>query len=180
MLSCPCVVLESVEVCRQCSDFGIKYGQRKRTKEIIAWVRKKRKHIDREELLAFLLDKPYTESSTTPTNKHEGSDVNELSAGHHPFTDLSMNHQHVTSSGLNHLQSTPCSLGSYSSPHFLSSTSVSSPRRRTVCRDDSSCTDGETFLIPNGRKRSANTSSCSSLEFGLDSDNGPFAKRMRF
>ena len=45
-------------------DSGTKYGQRKRTKEIIAWAKKKRKHIRREELLAFLLDKPCTDSSS--------------------------------------------------------------------------------------------------------------------
>lgn len=52
------------EVCRQCMDSGSKYGQRKRTKEIIAWAKKKRKHIRREELLAFLLDKPCTDSAS--------------------------------------------------------------------------------------------------------------------
>lgn len=50
-------------MCRQSMDSGTKYGQRKKTKEIIAWAKKKRKHIRREELLAFLLDKPYTDSS---------------------------------------------------------------------------------------------------------------------
>lgn len=52
------------EMCRQCMDSGTKYGQRKRTKEIVAWAKKKRKHIRREELLAFLLDKPCTDSSS--------------------------------------------------------------------------------------------------------------------
>lgn len=52
------------EVCRQCMDSGTRYGQRKRTKEIISWAKKKRKHIRREELLAFLLDKPCIDSSS--------------------------------------------------------------------------------------------------------------------
>jgi hypothetical protein len=48
-------------------DSGTKYGQRKRTKEVIAWAKKKRKHIRREELLAFLLDKPCADSSSITT-----------------------------------------------------------------------------------------------------------------
>lgn len=55
------------EVCRQSMESGTKYGQRKRTKEIIAWAKKKRRHIRREELLAFLLDKPYPDSSSLAT-----------------------------------------------------------------------------------------------------------------
>lgn len=52
------------EVCKQSMESGTKYGQRKRTKEIVAWAKKKRRHIRREELLAFLLDKPYPDSSS--------------------------------------------------------------------------------------------------------------------
>ncbi len=51
-------------MCRQSFESGSKYGQRKRNKEIIAWAKKKKKHIRREELLAFLLDKPYPDSSS--------------------------------------------------------------------------------------------------------------------
>lgn len=163
-------------MCRQCSDCGIKYGQRKRTREIVAWAKKKRKHINREELLAFLLDKPYTES-TTPIHKHESLAFNDMPTGHQ-FGDLPMSHQHMSQSGMNHFQSPTCPLGGYSSPHSLSSTPVPSPRRRTLCREDPMCNDGETFLSSNGRKRPANNSSCSSFDF--DADNGPFAKRMRF
>ncbi len=121
-----------MDVCRQCCDSGIKYGQRKRTKEIVSWVKRKRKHIKREELLAFLLDKPYSESS-----KHEDF---EPSVGHQ-LSGLSLGH--MCPSGINHYQSP-----SYPSPSV-------SPRRR-LCREDS---DGETVVNSSGRKRSANSSS---------------------
>ena len=59
-----CVHVGASEVCRHSFESGSKYGHRKRNKEIIAWAKKKRKHIRREELLAFLLDKPYPDSSS--------------------------------------------------------------------------------------------------------------------
>lgn len=42
---------------------GIQQGQKKRNREIMAWAKKKRKVIKREELLAFLSNKPYRETS---------------------------------------------------------------------------------------------------------------------
>ena len=63
------------EVCRQSIESGSKYGQRKRNKEIIAWAKKKRKHIRREELLAFLLDKPYPDSSLSSANATANSPI---------------------------------------------------------------------------------------------------------
>lgn len=48
----------SADVCRQCIDCGVRYGQRRKTRDIISWAKKKKRHIKREELLAFLLDKP--------------------------------------------------------------------------------------------------------------------------
>ena len=42
---------------------GIQQGQKKRNREIMAWAKKKRKVIKREELLAFLSNRPYRETS---------------------------------------------------------------------------------------------------------------------
>lgn len=142
---------DSVDVCRQCCESGIKYGQRKRTNEILSWVKRKRKHIKREELLAFLLDKP-----TSDASKHDDF---ERSVGPQ-LSGLSLGHMCPT-----HYQSS-----SYSSP----SMSPRSPRRR-LCREDTMCRDdGDNVVNSSGRKRSANSSS-------LDTDPGfsPIAKRIR-
>lgn len=147
-----------MDVCRQCSESGIKYGQRKRTKEIVSWVKRKRKHIKREELLAFLLDKPYTEPST---HKHEDF---ERTVGHQ-LSGLSLGHMSPT--GVSHFQSPPCGYSSAHSPSM-------SPRRRTLCREDPMCGDGEGVVSSNGRKRTANSGS-----FDMDTGFGPIAKRIR-
>lgn len=49
---------ESAEVCRQCIDCGVRYGYKKRTKDIVTWAKKRKRFIKREELIAFLLNKP--------------------------------------------------------------------------------------------------------------------------
>ena len=64
----------SLEVCRQCVECGVRHGQRKRTREIVTWLKKKRRVIQREELLAFLLDKPYTPDSAHQHNLYFGSE----------------------------------------------------------------------------------------------------------
>jgi hypothetical protein len=48
----------SADVCRQCIDCGARYGYRRRTKDVLSWAEKKKRFIKREELIAFLLDKP--------------------------------------------------------------------------------------------------------------------------
>ncbi len=140
-----------MDVCRQCCESGIKYGQRKRTNEILSWVKRKRKHIKREELLAFLLDKPSSESS-----KHDDF---ERSVGPQ-LSGLSLGH--ICPS---HYQSS-----SFPSP----SMSPRSPKRRLLCKEDTICNDGDNVVNSSGRKRSANSSN-------LDMDCGfsPIAKRIR-
>lgn len=65
----------SSEVCRQCMECGVKYGQRKRTRELVAWTKKKRKHIRRDELLAFLLDKPHPDPTAVADLAEELGDL---------------------------------------------------------------------------------------------------------
>ena len=160
------VLLGASEICRQCMESGGKYGQRKRNKEIIAWAKKKRKVIHREELLAFLLDKPYPDTSPpSPLDRHEDF-----------CSDLppSVTHQHQ--------RSTPavtyppqCGVNNYS-------LSAPSPRKRALFKDDSSCmmmNSGSEIFGVSGRKRPANSTSSGSgvpFEFGQDT---PVAKRMR-
>ena len=154
----------SADVCRQCTECGIKYGHRKRTKELVAWAKKKRRSIHREELLAFLLDKPYPDSSP-PSSTVAAADKLE------DFSDMSISqrapHSHsaaaATVSGLNCLQN-PC----YTNP-------LTSPRRRALFREELS-EGGEHFSVrlESGRKR-PNTGNIQ-FEFGSDT---PMAKRMR-
>lgn len=69
----------SAEVCRQCIDCGVHYGHRKRTKDVLAWAKKKKKFIKREELIAFLLDKP-EQSSLCELTSSRMEDTNDLAA----------------------------------------------------------------------------------------------------
>lgn len=48
---------DSVDRLQHCVDIGQQCGRYSRTRDIVAWVRKKRRHIRREELLAFLCGK---------------------------------------------------------------------------------------------------------------------------
>ena len=143
----------SSEVCRQCMECGVKYGQRKKTRDVIAWAKKKRRLIKREELLAFLLDKP---------DPSIGERMDE-------FPDLPNTHpRHIQTgsvAGLNCLQA-PC----YSNP-------LSSPRRRALFRDDANVlNDSEMFnLRENGRKR-LSSNPAAPFDYGTET---PLAKRMR-
>lgn len=74
-------------MCRQCVESGVRYGQRKKNRELIAWAKKKRRHIKREELLAYLMDKPDPPASQTPDSlmeeggrEHSPMAANSLSA----------------------------------------------------------------------------------------------------
>ncbi|XP_074648561.1 HUWE1-associated protein modifying stress responses 1-like [Tubulanus polymorphus] len=57
---------DSVESNRRAADLAYHYGQQKRTKDILSWVKKRRRHIRREELVAFLCGK-------TPPPRHKPS-----------------------------------------------------------------------------------------------------------
>ncbi|KAK3579516.1 hypothetical protein CHS0354_028344 [Potamilus streckersoni] len=59
---------DSVETIRRYVDLGIQTGRQNRTKDIVSWVRKKRKHIRREELLAYLCGKNPPPRSRLPSS----------------------------------------------------------------------------------------------------------------
>ena len=48
---------ESTEALRRSSDLGIQAGYQRRTRDVLAWAKKRRRHIRREELIAFLSGK---------------------------------------------------------------------------------------------------------------------------
>lgn len=138
-------------MCRQCIDSGSRYGQRKKTRELIAWAKKKRRHIKREELIAFLMDKPDPPPPQGP----------ELAS---PLMEESRE--------LSPMAGTPLS-GCFSNG--------ASPRRRMVCRDDAAMGDSEMFSSPRdlARKRQQPTTQFS-FDPSLVLECPPFAKRIRF
>lgn len=54
---------DSVDSLETCVDVGIQRGKQNRTRDIISWVKKRRRHIRREDLIAFLCGK-------NPPNRH--------------------------------------------------------------------------------------------------------------
>ena len=150
-------------MCRQCMECGVKYGQRKKTRELVAWAKKKRKHIQRDELLAFLLDKPYPDPSATD----RGEDLGDLPAPHQH-----LQHQRQLHAAGGAVSGLSCLHGQ--SPCYNSSP-LPSPRRRPLCRDDSSGLLGEGGKERDSGRKRPNTNALS-FEFGQDA---PLAKRMR-
>ena len=110
---------------------GIQHGQKKRNREIMAWAKKKRKVIKRDELLAFLSDRPYRETSPIYSNLPDTTP--------HLFgtTDLAHNSSTFGRTQGNGLQTT-CSFVSTNCTSPYHSTTMLSPRRnRGFLRDDS-------------------------------------------
>ena len=147
-------------------DSGTKYGQRKRTKEIVAWAKKKRKHIRREELLAFLLDKPYPDS-TSHTSGNTTTTADRLD----DLVEVTLSHPHQKSlpPPPGYLQG-PCPVG-FNSP-------ISSPRRRALFKDDPMTWNNDAIgsRENSGRKRTASTGGSNIFDFSML---GPDCKRIR-
>lgn len=57
MILCPCASPESMELRQRSYDLGIHLGYQRRNKEVIAWVKKRRRTIRREDLISFLCGK---------------------------------------------------------------------------------------------------------------------------
>lgn len=53
----PCMSSESMEARQRSYDLGIHLGYQRRNKEVIAWAKKRRRTIRREELISFLCGK---------------------------------------------------------------------------------------------------------------------------
>ena len=169
-------------MCRQCVECGVKHGQRKRTRDIVTWLKKKRKVIQREELLAFLLDKPYPPDSIL----HFGSERSEDLSGQHHSSHFPHPHHppHTTRPIL-----TSSSIGEFNFPPPvpipMSASApcfggpLSSPRGRWALlgRDEQGLpNDGELYTMrENGRKRLNSTAG--NIEFSQESP--PLSKRMK-
>ena len=139
-------------------DSGARYGHKKRTKEVVAWVKKKKKHIHRDELLAFLLDKPYQHQQqqfVPPIPPHNQSITTSED------TDASSATVHQK------LHSAP--------PGFMQGPSpISSPRRRNLADSDLYTLSGKEG---SGRKRTATSSGGTNIfDFNML---GPDCKRIR-
>ena len=194
----------SLEVCRQCVECGVKHGQRKRTRDIVTWLKKKRRVIRRDELLAFLLDKPYTPDSAHSQHLYFGSgEADDLSDDppHHfsappppplPPHSASTHHHlprpHPCIDGLNFSTSVPMvSLPippvSSSSPCFTGHHSTPRGRWALLGRDEQGLqSDGEVYGGregggASGRKRLNSSSAVGNFEFSQESP--PLAKRMK-
>ncbi len=145
-------------MCKQCMDSGARYGHRKRTKELVAWAKKKKKHIRRDELLAFLMDKPYQQQQqlippTSLGNQTSNDDVTEASP---------TSYQKL-------LPTPPGFIQGHQSP-------ISSPRRRSLADSDLYTFSGKDGT-GTGRKRTANSGSGTSFfDFNII---GPDSKRIR-
>ncbi len=57
--------VESTEALRRSSELGVQAGYQRRTREMLAWAKKRRRHIRREELIGFLTGKSLPGSGTT-------------------------------------------------------------------------------------------------------------------
>ena len=57
--------LESTEALRRSSELGVQAGYQRRTREMLAWAKKRRRHIRREELIGFLTGKSLPGSGTS-------------------------------------------------------------------------------------------------------------------
>ena len=66
--------IESTEVLRRNSDLASRAGYQRRAREVLAWAKKKRRHIRREELISFLAGKnlPETDGSRDPHHQRVG------------------------------------------------------------------------------------------------------------
>ena len=57
-------ILEALEVNKRGVDLALAAGQQKRTREILSWAKRHRKHIRRDELISYLTGK------STPSRSH--------------------------------------------------------------------------------------------------------------
>ena len=54
------IILDSLEACKVHMDLGIHLGQQRKLKDIINWIKKKKKRsIRKDELISFLIGKQY-------------------------------------------------------------------------------------------------------------------------
>lgn len=146
---------DALEVCRAGMEAGIQQGQKKRNREIMAWAKKKRKVIKREELLAFLSNRPYRETSPLYNNSGVPDTSSHLFSNTDPLHNSSNNTNtfgRTQGPGL----PTNCNFVSPNCNSSYHSSAVLSPRRsRNFLRDDP-VSLSEDIRDNAGRKRQIN------------------------
>ena len=164
------IFLDALEVCRAGMEAGIQQGQKKRNREIMAWAKKKRKVIKREELLAFLSNKPYRETSPLYSNNSLPETSAHLFSNNDPLHTSNNN-----SSTFGRTQGpglpTTCNFGSTNCTSPYHGSAMLSPRRsRSLLRDDPMSLSED--IRDNGRKRQINLT----FDYAMEQ---PFPKRGR-
>ncbi|XP_013388430.1 UPF0472 protein C16orf72 homolog [Lingula anatina] len=71
---------ESADNMKRWFDLGIQCGQQRKTRDIVAWAKKRRRHIRREDLIAFL-------SGKNPPPRHRPSPTRSRGTSHMNFTE---------------------------------------------------------------------------------------------
>ena len=59
-------IADSIDACKKNQDLGTQGGHNRRTKDLLAWAKKRRRHIRREDLIAYLC-------SRSPPPRHKGT-----------------------------------------------------------------------------------------------------------
>lgn len=72
--ACVCLT-DSVDTAKHCMESGVQRGRQRQLKDIVSWVKKRRRHIRREDLLAFLSGKnpPQRTKISGGVVRHNGS-----------------------------------------------------------------------------------------------------------
>ncbi|XP_019640271.1 PREDICTED: LOW QUALITY PROTEIN: UPF0472 protein C16orf72 homolog [Branchiostoma belcheri] len=97
---------DSIDANKRSEDFGIQCGYQRRTRDVVAWAKKRRRHIRREELLAFLCGKTVpsrTGSRSPPRSARESPRLGsqEYAPSHQSEIDLQPFKDAIALQGLN-------------------------------------------------------------------------------
>ncbi|CAH1273213.1 C16orf72 [Branchiostoma lanceolatum] len=97
---------DSIDANKRSDDFGIQCGYQRRTRDVVAWAKKRRRHIRREELLAFLCGKtvPSRTGSRSPPRSTRDSPrlgSQEYAPSHQSEIDLQPFKDAIALQGLN-------------------------------------------------------------------------------
>lgn len=82
-----------METHRKLCDLGMQLGHQRRTKEILTWVKKrKRPHVRRDELIAFLCgkSKPNRATQSWPSTQRRVADGSAAAAGATPHHNITL------------------------------------------------------------------------------------------
>ena len=49
---------DSLDVMKRCFELGTQYGTKRQTKEVLSWVKKRKRHMRRDDLIGYMCGKP--------------------------------------------------------------------------------------------------------------------------